>query len=135
MDVRYIDAERKLAAAMDWTATQYNGPADDAHWPATGIAPGATERSSIPIWARSSEACVNLMIEHSCFVGKEVTSDGHPVMVARWSDKHGFGERIAVPIAEHAEEVGAFRYAAVLGVAAKVEAESRARTLADLVSA
>jgi hypothetical protein len=135
MNARYIDAERKLAVAMDWTDTDYNGPVGDWEWPVTGILPGALERSSIPTWARSNDACVSLMIEHSCFVGKEVASDGQPVMVARWSDQHGFGERLAVPIAEHVDAETAFRYAAVLGVTAKVEAESRARAVADLVSA
>lgn len=57
------------------------------------------------------------------------------IMLARWSDKHGFAERIAVPIFEHASEAAAFRYAAVMGVTSKVNAESSARELGAMVRA
>ncbi len=135
MDTRYIDAEHKLAASLEWTEAAYAGAVDEPAWRAVGLAPGAIERSCIPAWARSSEDCVNLMIEHACFVHKEVATAGEPVMVALWSDKYGFVERIAVPISEHASEAAAFRYAAVIGVTSKVEAESRARELGAMVSA
>jgi len=135
MDARYIDAERKLAAALGWTETHYNGPAADSHWRAVGYAPAAATYSSIPAWARCSEDCLHLIVEHRCFVTEDVTAHGQAVMVARWSDAHGFGERIAIPIAEHAGAVAAFRYAAVLGVTTKVEAEARARAMVDLLTA
>jgi hypothetical protein len=135
MDNRYIDAERKLAASLGWQHAVYTDAVDGPSWRAVGLAPGALERSCIPAWARCSEACVSLMIEHVCFVHWEVTTTGQPVMVAHWSDKHGFCERIAVPISEHASEAAAFRYAAVMGVTSKVDADSRARELGAMVSA
>ena len=74
-------------------------------------------------------------LSSTCFVAAEVTSEGQDVMVARWKGADGFAERIAVPTAGHLDEAAAFRYAAVLGVTAKVEAESRARELTAMVSA
>lgn len=140
MNTRYTDAERKLAVALNWTRTDYSDAVDEPSWRALGVAPGATKgscttHSCIPAWARSNDACVSLMIEHACFVRKELTGEGVPVMVARWSDKHGFEERIAVPIGEHRDEAAAFRYAAVIGVTTKAEAESASRELGDMVSA
>jgi len=135
MDTRYIDAERKLAASLEWTEAVFASAVDEPSWRAVGLAPRAIERSRIPAWARSNDDCVTLMIEHACFVHKEKTTAGEPVMVARWHDKHGFVERIAVPISDHASEAAAFRYAAVLGVTSKVDAESRARELGEMVAA
>ena len=74
------------------------------------------------------------MLAHGCYVAQEVTDDGADVMVARWKDADGSPERIAVPTSEHASEAAAFRYAAVLGVTSKVEADSRARELKSMVS-
>lgn len=135
MDTRYLNAERTLAAALDWTSTDYTGLADTRDGRAPGMAPGAAGIGYVPAWARSSDDCVSLMLAHRCFVAAEVTSEGTAVMVARWAGADGFGERIAVPTAEHADEAAAFRYAAVLGVTSKVEAESRARELRSMVSA
>ncbi len=135
MDTRYIDAERKLAAALDWTDAVYSGAVGETSWRAVGLAPSALERSCIPAWARSNDDCVDLMIKHARFVRKEVTTAGAPVMVARWSDKRGFDERIALPISEHASEAAAFRYAALMGVTTKVETVSRDRELEAMVSA
>ena len=135
MDARYIDAERKLAATLGWMDATYTGSVDGALMRAQGIPPGAKDRTSVPAWARSNDDCVDLMLEHDCYVRKEATSDGQPVMVARWSDKYGFVERIAVPISGHLDPAAAFRYAAVIGVTTKVEAESAARELDAMVSA
>lgn len=135
MDARYIDAERKLAATLGWTDAVYAGTVGAPDVRALGISPGARDRTEIPAWARSNDDCVSLMLEHDCYVRKETTSDGQPVMVARWSDKYGFVERIAVAIAGHVDPAAAFRYAAVIGVTTKVEAESAARELDAMVSA
>lgn len=135
MNARYIDAERKLAVALNWTDTAYNGPAGDAHWPAVGIAPGEASRRSIPAWTRSNDECVNLMLEHSCFVAKEVSASGALVMVARWAGAQGLPESLSVPVAQHGSEAEAFRYAAVLAVTAKVEAEAPARELNAMIAA
>lgn len=135
MNARYIDAERKLAVALNWTDTAYNGPTGDAHWPAVGIAPGQSARGSIPAWTRSNDECVNLMLEHSCFVAKEVSDSGTVVMVARWAGVQGLPESLSVPVAQHDSNAAAFRYAVVLGVTAKVEAEAFARELDTLVAA
>ncbi|MDK6079498.1 hypothetical protein [Massilia varians] len=135
MNARYIDAERKLAVALNWTDTAYNGPTGDAHWPAVGIAPGQSARGSIPAWTRSNDECVNLMLEHSCFVAKEVSDSGTVVMVARWAGVQGLPESLSVPVAQHDSDAAAFRYAVVLGVTAKVEAEAFARELDTLVAA
>lgn len=135
MDARYIDAERKLAATLGWTDVAHAGTVDGPHVRALGIPPGAQDRIEVPAWARSNDDCVVLMLEHECYVRKEATSDGQPVMVARWNDKYGFVERIAVPISGHADPAAAFRYAAVIGVTTKVEAESAARELDAMVSA
>ena len=97
-------------------------------------APSAGGRGDVPAWARSNDACVELMLAHGCYVAQEVTDDGADVMVARWKDADGSPERIAVPTSEHASEAAAFRYAAVLGVTSKVEADSRARELKSMVS-
>ncbi|MFC5511149.1 hypothetical protein ACFPOU_08410 [Massilia jejuensis] len=135
MDTRYINAEHKLAIALTWTGTDYSGLDGTRSGRAQGVAPGSTERTHIPAWARCSEDCLKLMLAHRCFVAAEVTSEGADVMVARWTAADGFGERIAVPLAEHKDDAAAFRYAAVLGVTAKVEAEHAARELTDMVSA
>ncbi|MFJ1470116.1 hypothetical protein [Massilia orientalis] len=135
MDTRYIDAERKLAASLEWTEAAFAGAVDEPSWRTVGLTPRAIERSCIPAWARSNDDCVTLMIEHVCFVHKEKTTAGESVMVARWHDKHGFVERISVPISDHASEAAAFRYAAVLGVTSKVDTESRARELGEMVAA
>ena len=135
MDTRYIDAEHKLALTLDWTETNYSGPAANATARAQGRAPGGGSRGDVPAWARSNDACVKLMLAHGCFVAKEATSSGADVMVARWKNLDGFAERIAVPTSEHTNEASAFRYAAVLGVTSKVEEESRARELRSMVNA
>lgn len=135
MDTRYIDAERKLASALGWTGAAHTGLAAGCDSRAQGMAPAGSISTHVPAWARSGDDCVRLMLAHRCFVAAEVTSDGVDVMVARWTSSGGFQERIAVPTAEHANEAAAFRYAAVLGVTSKVEAENQARELASLVSA
>lgn len=135
MDTRYINAEHKLAIALTWTGTDYSGLAGTRDGRAQGISPGSAERTHVPAWARLNEDCVSLMLAHRCFVAAEATSDGVEVMVARWKGADGFPERIAVPLAEHVDDAAAFRYAAVLGVTAKVEAEHAARELTDMVSA
>lgn len=135
MDTRYIDAERKLANALGWTGADYTGLAEVRDGRAHGMAPASTNSGYVPAWARSGDDCMRLMLAHRCFVAAEVTSDGVEVMVARWMSSDGFPERIAVPTAEHANEDAAFRYAAVLGVTSKVEAEVQARELTAMVSA
>lgn len=135
MDTRYIDAEHKLAIALDWTGADYAGMTGTPDARVLGTAPRGTARAYVPAWARCSEDCLKLMLAHRCFVAAEVTSEGTDVMVARWTAADGFGERIAVPLAEHKDDAAAFRYAAVLGVTAKVEAESRARELRSMVAA
>lgn len=135
MDNRYLNAERTLAAALDWTRIDYAGLDDTRKCRAQGIAPGATESCDVPAWARSSDDCVSLMVAHGCFVTAEVTSDGAPVMTARWKGADGFGESISVATAGHADKEAAFRFAAVLGVTSKVETESQGRELRALVQA
>lgn len=135
MDTRYINAEHKLAIALGWTGADYAGMAGTPDGRVLGAAPGGAERTYVPAWARSSDDCLRLMLAHRCFVAAEVTSEGADVMVARWKAADGFGERIAVPLAEHKDDAAAFRYAAVMGVTAKVEAEHAARELTDMVSA
>lgn len=132
---RYLDAEHKLAIALDWTGIDYTGQAGTRDGRARGVAPGATTIGDVPAWARSSDDCVSLMLEHRCFVVADVTTDGTEVMVACWRAADGFGERIAVPLAEHKDDAAAFRYAAVLGVTAKVQAEHASRELIDMLSA
>lgn len=135
MDARYIDAERRLAATLGWTEGRYSGAVDGLHGRAHGLPPGAQDRAQVPAWARSNDDCLTLMLEHDCYVRKEATSDGQSAMVARWSDKYGFVERIAVPISGHVDPAAAFRYAAVIGVTTKVEAESAALELDAMISA
>jgi len=135
MDTRYIDAERKLANALGWTGADYTGLAEVRDGRAYGMPPAGASSGYVPAWARSGDDCVRLMLAHRCFVAAEVTSNGVGVMVARWMSSDGFPERIAVSTAEHLNEDAAFRYAAVLGVTLKVEAEAQARELAALVSA
>jgi hypothetical protein len=135
LDTRYIDAERKLATALGWTGVNYTGIAGVCDGRVQGVVPDGTGLDYAPAWARSGDDCVRLMVSHRCFVAAEMTSQGVEAMVAHWTGTHGLSECIAVPTSAHANDDAAFRYAAVLGVTSKVEAENLARELTSLVSA
>lgn len=110
---KYIEAEKKLAELLGWSKVKIGGAVDGSNVPnmwLSGVPSGGTERVLIPLWTRDNAAAFALMVEHFCY-----------------PNEHEFGiecNGITADVSNHPTKESAVRYAIVMAVIAKLEAQN-----------
>lgn len=114
---KYVEAEKKLAGLLGWTYKQPRRIGVSYGW----FRPDGVMHISPPEWCRYNAAAFALMVEHG--VRPTVLGDSH-VFADIIDDRGKILANVMTTLDQHPSKEAAVRYAIVMAVIAKLEAQN-----------